>query len=94
MNLEEQNNALITLKTRVNKLNVKNNRSSKIKKRRTFYQTKQPWQKGIVQTSNALPMMYAYLKQKYDEPHMRTAKLNQASEKKINFCFTGGPWIV
>ena len=46
VNLEKQNEALTKMKRRVEKLRVKNVRSTNAKKRWMFYQTKQQWQIG------------------------------------------------
>ena len=43
--------------------------------------------KGIITTSNALPMMYLDLKLTYNQDWMKTAKLNQASQKKSTSMF-------
>jgi hypothetical protein len=81
VNLKEQSAAIKKMKFIVKKLRVKNNRSSKLKKKLIFYKPRQQWQIGITQASNAVEMMYLDLKRQYNMDWMRTAKLNQASGK-------------
>ena len=84
MHLEEQKYVLNTFKVNVEILRVKNNNSSKKQGKLVFGNTMQPWQNGAVKTCVAVPMMYDDLYKQYGMKGMRTAKLNQASEK-FNF---------
>ena len=84
MHLEEQKYVLNTFKVKVEILRVKNNNSSKKQGKLVFGNTMQPWQNGAVKTCVAVPMMYDDLYKQYGMKGMRTAKLNQASEK-FNF---------
>ena len=79
MNLEDQKKAVNKMKIKADKLRVLNTKSSRIQKKRVFNQKKQPWQTGLIKTSNALFMKYDYVKAKYGADSIRTAKLNQVT---------------
>lgn len=82
MHLDKQVAALEKFKKFAKLLRVKNNRKSKKEKRPQFFQTMQPWQHGVVKTSNAVQMLWKDLKSKYpDLLYIRTAKLNQECRK-------------
>ena len=79
VNLEDQKKAVNKMKDKADKLRVLNSKSSRIQKKRVFNQKKQPWQTGLIKTSNALFMKYDYVKAKYGADSIRTAKLNQVT---------------
>ena len=79
VHLEKQIAASEKFKKYAKLLRVKNVKKSIKHKKPMYFQTMQPWQHGIVKTSNAVQMMYKDLKAKYPIEYLKTAKLNQES---------------
>ena len=77
VNLEEQQKAAEKIKNYVINLRVKDNTKSRKENRPQFNTSLQPWQHGVIKTTNANRMMYEVLKEKYGIDYVLTTKTNQ-----------------
>ena len=77
VNLEEQQKAAEKGKNLALEIRVKNINASVKEKRLQVNNALQPWQHGVIKTTNANRMMYEVLKEKYGIDYVLTTKTNQ-----------------
>jgi hypothetical protein len=77
VNLTKQNKAIEKFKHTVENLRVLEVGKSIKAGRQIFWTTLQPWQHGLIKSSNALPAQFNYIKEKYGIDSIRTKKVNQ-----------------
>ena len=77
VNLEEQQKAAEKGKSLALEIRVKNIKASVKEKRLQTNNALQPWQHGVIKTTNANRMMYEDLKEKYGIDYVPTQKTNQ-----------------
>ena len=77
MNLTQQIEAIEKFKHTVGNLRVLDVGKTIKAGEQVFWTTLQPWQHGLIKSSNALPAQYNYIKEKYGIDQIRTKKVNQ-----------------
>ena len=77
VNLEEQQKAAEKGKNLASQILVKDINKSIKEKRLQLNTALQPWQHGVIKTTNANRMMYEVLKEKYGIDYVPTQKTNQ-----------------
>ena len=90
MNLTQQTGAIDKFKNTVKGLRVLDVGKTIKAGEHVFWETLQPWQHGLIKSSNALPAQYNYIKEKYGIDSIRTKKVNQVMKfhfKNFPACF-------